>query len=375
MIRLQHKLWLGFGALLFVLLVVSGLSIYVFTRFSHTLEGVFRENYDSVIYCQTMKEQLDVLDTRAQASLWDADSGPVKDFDQIQNVFEQNLYLQFGNISLPGERDRTQRLSDLWHQLAAHYRQFNSAQTNRVNFYRQDLLPRFWETKQIAQQIADMNMNNMGSVNGVVKQTLGAFRNALLVLVITAVLLSAMIVWTAGASMLYPLRSLTRSARQIEAGDLDLMLQVRSRDEIGLLAEAFNSMAKRLREFRQLDRDRLERTQQTTQLAIDTLPDAVFVIGPNQSVEMANVAAKTHFEIEIGKTLDKLSLRWLTPLYESILLHQKPIEPHGYSAAVQLFDHGEERFLLPRRADAWQGARDDRCDGHSCGCDTASPRG
>jgi NtrC-family two-component system sensor histidine kinase KinB len=348
MISLRHKLWLGFGGLLFVLLVVSGLSILVFTRFSHTLERVFRENYDSVVYCQGMKEQLDLLDARAQRLIWEPTALPRVNVQGAERKFEQNLHSQFGNISLPQERERTSRLYELWQQFKVAYQQLDQAGVDRAAVYREDLLPRLAELKQSDQQIADMNMNNMVSVNGQVKKTLSEVRNALSVLVVTGVLLSALVVWTAGASMLHPLSALTRSARQIEAGDLELTLAVKSGDEIGLLADAFNSMAARLREFRRLDHERLTRSQQTTQLAIDSLPDAVFVIGPNQQVEIANLAARTHFDIEPGKTVNQLSLRWLPPLYESIALHHKPIEPQGYSSALQLFDHGEERFLLPR---------------------------
>jgi signal transduction histidine kinase len=348
MISLRHKLWLGFGGLLLVLLVVSGLSVIVFTRFSHALERVFRENYDSVVYCQGMKEQLDALDDRAQRLIWEPGYLPVVKPQEVESAMERNLRLQFSNITLAGERERTQRLGELWNEFVPIYQQLDAAGADRAAIYRGQLLPRFAQLKQVAQQIADINMNNMVSVNGQVKRTLSEVRNALLVLVITGVLLSALVVWTAGASMLHPLSALTRSARQIEAGNLDLTLAVKSGDEIGLLADAFNSMAARLREFRRLDHDRLVRTQQTTQLAIDSLPDAVFVIGPNQQIEIANLAAKTHFDIEPGKTVDQLSLRWLTPLHESIFLNRQSIEPQGYSAAVQLFDHGQERFLLPR---------------------------
>jgi len=347
MISLRHKLWLGFGGLLFVLLAVSALSVVVFNRFSHTLERVFRENYDSVVYCREMKEQLDLLDSRAQRLIWEPNAIPQINTADCQNVFEKNLQLQFHNISLPDEGNRTRQLNDLWLNLKASYSQLDQPGVDRAALYRQDLFPRLQELKRKAQQIADMNMNNMVSVNGRVKQTLVQVRTALLMLVITGIVLATLVVWTAGAAMLHPLRTLTRSARQIEAGDLDLSLQFKSRDEIGTLAEAFNSMAARLREFRRSDHDRLDRTQQTTQLAIDSLPDAVFVIGPDEKVEIANLAAKTHFGIEPGATLSTLSLRWLTPLYESIKLDQKPISPQGYSAALQLFDHGEERFLLP----------------------------
>ena len=65
MTSLRNRLWLGFGSLLLILLVVSALSMIVFTRYSRTLERVFSENYNGAIYCDAMKESLDQLNTRA----------------------------------------------------------------------------------------------------------------------------------------------------------------------------------------------------------------------------------------------------------------------------------------------------------------------
>jgi CHASE3 domain sensor protein len=49
MISLRHKIWLGFGALLLIVLLVSLLSFVVMTRYSRALERVLRENYDSAL--------------------------------------------------------------------------------------------------------------------------------------------------------------------------------------------------------------------------------------------------------------------------------------------------------------------------------------
>src|SRR5258708_38988733 len=68
---LRRKLWLGFGGLLAILATVSALSVVVLTRYSRALERVFRENYDSAVYCDAMKASLDQLNSRAQALLWD----------------------------------------------------------------------------------------------------------------------------------------------------------------------------------------------------------------------------------------------------------------------------------------------------------------
>jgi two-component system, NtrC family, sensor histidine kinase KinB len=348
MISLRNRLWLGFGSLLLILLVVSSLSVIVFTRYSHALDRVFRENYDSAVYCDGMKESLDQLNTRAQRLIWEEPAARKIDLSGIESRFESNLTSQLGNVTLPGEREASLHLADLWRQYREHYEKFDEVLTGRSELYKQDLLPRYDEMKQVAQQVADMNMSNMVSVDGKAKRTLMAVRNALLILVVAGTALAGMVVWTAGVSILRPLRDFTRSARQIEAGNLDLNLTPGSQDEIGELTEAFNSMAARLREFKRIDHDRLMRSEQTTQLAIDSLPDAVFVIGPHDTIEISNDAARVYFGVEPGRKVFDLGLHWLPPLYQEVKTHNRAVEPQGYQSAIQLFVGGKERFLLPR---------------------------
>ena len=348
MTSLRNRLWLGFGSLLFILLVVSALSMFFFTRYSHVLENVFSENYNSAIYCDAMKESLDQLNTRAQRMLWEGPGAKTSDFAGEESHFEDNLYAQLRNCTLPGELAATQHLIELWNGYRAHYENFDAAGAGRADSYEHDLLPRYDELKQVAQHIADMNMSNMISVDGQVKRTLVTVRNSLLILVITGTALATMVVWTAGVSILRPLRDFTRSAREIGEGNLDLNLPIRSRDEIGELTEAFNLMTSRLREFKRIDHDRIMRSEQTTQLAIDSLPDAVFVIGPDEKIAIANDAARTYFGIEPGRDIGGLNLSWLGPLYDEVKARHEAVESQGYKSAIQLFIDGKERFLLPR---------------------------
>ena len=71
-----------------------------------------------------------------------------------------------------------------------------------------------------------------------------ALGEALLAGVAAAVLLGG---WRARA-LAAPVRELARAARRISAGDLSARADVRSRDEIGQLAETFNGMAEELRQ-------------------------------------------------------------------------------------------------------------------------------
>jgi two-component system, NtrC family, sensor histidine kinase KinB len=350
MISLRHKLWIGFGTLLLILLVVSFLTTVMLTGYSHTLERIFRENYDSVTYCDQMKDAVHQLNLRALLLIWNPGPPDQIDADAEIDKFQLNLNQEYKNITLPGEREHTDHLDDLWRQYQNDLGRFDAAPApKRAQIYSSSLLPGFKQIHETAQWIADANISNMVSVDGRVKRTLVEVRNWLLILSFAGTLAAALAVGAAGTSILRPLRNLMLGARQIERGDLDLNLPVRSRDEIGELAEAFNSMAVKLREFRQLDHNRLLRTQQTTQLAIDSLPDAVFIIGPTGIVEISNLMASAHFGIQPGLEVQVLGgkLKWLLPLYETVKSNHEPPRSTGYASAIQLFEDGQERFLLP----------------------------
>jgi two-component system cell cycle response regulator len=71
----------------------------------------------------------------------------------------------------------------------------------------------------------------------------------LVTVLITALVLSALIGWLLARVTTRPLAELSDAAARVAAGDLDTRIQVRSRDEVGQLAEAFNEMTDELRSY------------------------------------------------------------------------------------------------------------------------------
>ncbi len=93
-------------------------------------------------------------------------------------------------------------------------------------------------------------------------------------------------------SILRPIQAVTDGARAMARGELDQLVPAASRDELGELANAFNEMARTLREYRQAGTARLLRAQKTAQATIDSFPDPVVVVDPVGSVEQANRGAR-----------------------------------------------------------------------------------
>lgn len=344
---LRAKLWLSLGGLLLILLLCSAISALVLTHFSQELQRLLRENYDSEIYCDQMTDALDRLDASARQLAWN-EAGDSIDINAQKRRFEQNLRKQLNNVSLPGELEESQRLANLW---SAFRRSLDALRVEpdqeRRQIYVKGLLPIYLGARAASQRIAALNMNNVVSADGRVRRRMIEVRDALIVLVLVGTALTVLVIAAAGATVLQSLRELTGSALRIGAGDLDLTVPVRARDEVGQLAEAFNGMAERLRAYRKDDRDRLLRAQGTTQLAIDSLPDAVLVTRPGGVIEIANLASQTYFGAAPGRNVTELGLAWLSALHQQTMAGIN-VEPRGYASAVQLFDSGQERFLLPR---------------------------
>lgn len=350
MFTLRQKLTVGFGGLLAILLVGGALSLYLLTRYSGTIEQIFRENYDSVVYGQNMKEAVEQMDEVARSALW-GEEGPVRpSTPQIVARFEENLRRERGNITLPGERDLAEDLARLWQQYKSEHERLLNArgtETERREFYRTTLLPYARQIKTRAQRVIDINLQNAVSVDGQVRQSAVRAKRAMYALLVAGVALAIAFVGLISRSILQPLRTLTRSAREIEQGNLDLVVPVPSRDEVGQLAEAFNSMAAHLREFRRSDRAKLVRTQRTTQLALDSLPDAVAIVSPDGKVELANETARKLFGLKPEIDIGTVQVNGLAELYRRASQEGRPLQSRGYESAIQVFD-GQERFFLPQ---------------------------
>jgi two-component system, NtrC family, sensor histidine kinase KinB len=154
-------------------------------------------------------------------------------------------------------------------------------------------------------------------------------------------------------SILRPIRAMTQSALAIGLGNLDQVVPVTSQDELGRLAEAFNTMGRQLRHYRQTDYARLLRAQRTSQATIDSFPDPVLVVDAESHVEMANPAAQRLLGVA-GKTENAPSAWvWQPPEelrqpFAEALHHQTPYLPDGFDRLVFLRSDGQDLAFLPR---------------------------
>ncbi|NTW36201.1 MAG: HAMP domain-containing protein [Syntrophobacteraceae bacterium] len=347
---LRTKLITGLSGLLAIVLVVGVLSVRTSNEFSSAIQRIFRENYDSVVSCYKVKDAVEKLDRKVMSSLWE--NTPVLDTD-VEPIFsevEQRLKFQQGNVTLPGEQERTDQMTNLW---ALYRRAIENIQllpvagVERSDSFRHDLLPSSDALRSMAQQIIELNLDNMVSVDGQARQRADETNRTMLVLVLSGVTLALVFVLAIVPTIIRPLDGLTRSVGEIRQGNLDLVVNVHSRDEIGRLGRAFNEMATSLRELRRSDRARFLRIQESTRIALDSLSDAVAICSPAGEIELANGAARTLLGLNPGSTIDARTDERIREPFLQASRELRPVRPGGADSIIQVFQKGEERFFLP----------------------------
>ena len=364
MFGLRQKVLLGFGGLLVIMAVIGTQSIVLLSELGQSIDIILQGDYRSVVACQKMKESLQLIESSIEFSLIESsiEFSPVERTEKARELVKFNA-MQFDSalndelkyINLPGEKEMAEQLHALYEKHKQKYPAiFDETLSNEQHkqIYLNELHPLYEEAIKTADEILQMNQENMAVAGEEVKQKADSTVKRMYIMLVAGAVLALIFVIFVRRWILLPLKTLTDSVREIEHGNLDLAVPVKSHDELAEFAHAFNAMAAHLRDVRQGDQARLIRTQRTTQLALDSLPDAVAVLSPDGNVEMVNNNAMALFALKPGDRADSPHAPWLSALW-SAAREQQSVQQKGYESAIQIFEQGEEKFFLPHAVSIW----------------------
>lgn len=345
---LRRKLFLGLVPLLAIVLSVGIPGVLLITKLGGSIDLILRENYASVVACQNMKESAERMDSGLAFALEGEEARGHQLFQQHVPLFEKNLQIELHNITLPGENElahKLQKLEQDYLQLANQFFAMPSGKRDRNTIYFRQLLPTFTEIKDTAQTILEMNQQNMVDADRQARSESSRSTRLLIATMALGLVISILIAYYLARSLLKPIHALTDSAIQLGEGNLDQVVPVISKDELGQLAEAFNKMASKLRSYRQSTTEKIIRAQQTMESTLAAFPDPILVFSKDRQIELTNPEAKKFLQ-KVGHISDLPAP--LSPLIDAVIQQGVNYQPTSFDKTVALHIDGEEIFFLPR---------------------------
>ncbi len=350
MIGIGKKLMLGFGGLLAVVVLLGVLTMSQIDALGNAIEVILRENYRSVVACQEMKESLERMDSGLLFTLAGHEAQGRALIENHAAGFRIALTAAQGNITLAGEGEQVERIGALFEKYTAAIPAAIDAtrplEARRADYFA-TLFPLFDRIKATAQQVLLMNQTNMNEANNRARRLAAHAHRRMLAAILLSVLLALVLGYLVRWWILRPIQRLIDSTHEIRQGNLDLVLENRSRDEIGHLSRAFNEMAAALRQTRHQERLHLARSQRATGEVFKALPSAVAVLDLDGRVEMATETATRHFGLRPGVAAGGPGFEWLPELRRKALGENRAAAPGPEGELVQRFIENREHFFQP----------------------------
>ncbi len=352
---IRARLLLAAAPLALALVLLGVFAVRSISFLGHTSEAILAENYRSVLAAQRMKEALERLDSAVlYVALGHRDEGMAQ-IAPHRKLFEDELGVEEGNLTEPGEPELVARARSAWEQ---YQRELDGclalADENAVeDCYFRELGPRFQALKAGAQGILALNQDAMVRTSENARTQSERVGAAMLVAAIAALALGLLASWGLASRTLRPLTALGLAVEQFGRGDLAVRAHARGGAEVAQLAHTFNAMADRIEEYRRSSLGEMLQQQLAVQAALNALPDPVVVFAGDGALQNANRAAEALLGPDAGPAprLDALApaLREVVERVRAHVLSGKgAYVPRGFEEAITVEQRGEERSFLPR---------------------------
>jgi signal transduction histidine kinase len=350
---------------LLVLIAVQGIAgVVLLAGLGNSISAILRENYDSVKAMERLREASERIDSSFQFALTGQQFGltdRVKDayrqYQENWKHYRHHLDVEQHNITLPGEGELVQELTVLTDRYAGQGDEFYERLSTEKNldaayFGKGGLLETFLKIQDVSARILRLNQVNMEEASEEAQHTARASQFGLAASMLLSGVIAGLLVRRMTRTVLRPIQSMTEAARGIAAGNLDQLVPYTSQDELGQLAQSFNQMTHRLRDFRRSQVARLFRAQQTSQATIDSFPEPVIVVDAQGHLEMANPAARRVLGVQPPES-GRIRLDWQPPEplrqpLDEALRGRGDYLPESFDFTINLGPGGQERTYLPR---------------------------
>jgi two-component system, NtrC family, sensor histidine kinase KinB len=339
---LRTRLYLGLLPLVLLVIAMGAYAIYVCRDLAGSLSRDLVMNYREIVACQHMRESA----RQMLGAIGDPGSGDPKAFAEARAAFTRELMTQSANSAGTPRAAFVESLDREFSRFSQLGQRTLRGQIG-VSLI-QAMQERSMALGSVLAAIDNLTSRDFAAAQQTaarVEHLATATERLMIITMAGAVLLSLFLAWRLAASLLKPIQAFTSSVVALGEGDLEREVPEFSRDELGQLGRAFNTMAAKLRTYRDATLARVLRAQRTMEATLTSTPDPVFVVARDGTHEVRNPAAEQlaqtpEFEHGFPPTLAE-------PLAQ-VLASGEHFLPSDYSRLVTVRIDREDRHYLPR---------------------------
>ncbi len=287
---IKSKIRTGVVFLFAVILLLSILGIVFINQLAMEAKGTIKDNYSSVDYMMKMLNSLDEMNSFQEDNISNIPVDSVKERDYLYNksIFETCLVKQTNNITEIGEGEIVKHLKLDYDEYMSLYKRLK----NNLSKDEENDLERFREkNSEVRAGITGIYITNMNAIHSKYNRLQSTADEVILYMLITAtlsILITFSFIYSFPSKITGPIKELTGSIKSISERNYKQKLEVKAKDEVGELANAFNIMAERLQVYEAKHIDQLLFEQKRMETIVQNIDDGILFVDENRKIVLVN---------------------------------------------------------------------------------------
>ncbi|OBR65909.1 hypothetical protein A7K91_18235 [Paenibacillus oryzae] len=252
---IRKKIIAGFISVILILSLAIGISYIQLTLVDRTYSDLV--NKKSALFIQVQKLNVAVIQEQAslQRFLLSGDKKALESFEDAHSRYVE-IGREIGSLTLDEETRQWREELNYYQEeyylvakraIALKQQNQNEAILELVNEKGEALISGFQKT---AEQFSEFQQHELDDYTHIANQKVDGVKNLILLFSISSIIAGIVIATWIGNRLAKPILAVARAAGQVSGGNLTVQdVVVHSRDEVGGLAGAFNTMAHNLRKL------------------------------------------------------------------------------------------------------------------------------
>jgi NtrC-family two-component system sensor histidine kinase KinB len=298
---LRKKIFIGYGITLILMVLVLVWAFINLWDLGQASDAILRENYKSILAAENMVYAIERQDSAILLVFAEYEEQAWKQFHENESEFFQWLARAKDNITVEGEETIVKNIETGYSSYLQHVVELKSISIGslrkRATFYHEAILPSFLSVRDTCIRLREINQQNMFKVSDRARYIAKRAIWSMAIIGIAAVGIGIGFSLLLSNLLTKPVRQMVDATQKIAEGNYDIQISPHSSDELGRLTDEFNSMAKKLKEFHDLNIEQIMAEKRKSEAIIRSIDDGIILVDAEFKVTGMNPMARRILDV------------------------------------------------------------------------------
>jgi two-component system, NtrC family, sensor histidine kinase KinB len=304
---LKQKVLSGYAVIAILLCIVVAWAVVKIVFLGKATDAILRQNYQSIIAAEKIVDALERQDSGMLIMfLGDTVKGEAM-FQENGAEITKWLDAAWNSIYVPGEKELNESIVTYYEDYCKQFSAITSSidqgmpiSPSPIVFYEESIYPLFLRVRETCIKLRDLNETAMYNASiharDVASRAIWSMTVVAALGLFAALILSLLL----ARRIVRPLQEFMAASRRISEGDYGVQVSVNTKDELGHLSVEFNKMSLQLKQFHEMDIEKIIIEKNKSEGIISSIDDGLVVFDPCLKVTGINPAARKILGLEVN---------------------------------------------------------------------------